>query len=86
MNARVYIYPTSTLKVNDKKINYFDYISSLVNNDCNEALLRIFPRIDMKKIYNIIDKTPLISNVRKEFYKKIISYRYEKIRSVPVYA
>ena len=79
MNARVFVFPTSALKVNDKKINYFDYISSLENEDCNKALLRVFPKINIEKINNIIDETPLISNDRKKFYKEILKLRYEKI-------
>ena len=79
MEARVFIFPTSALKINDKKINYFEFISSLENEDCNKALLRIFPKIDIGKINKIIDETPQISNIRKEFYKKIIYMRYEKI-------
>ena len=79
MDARVYVFPTSSLKINDKKINYFDYINSLENEDCNKALLGIFPKIDMEKINLIIDETPYISNIRKEFYKKILKLRYEKI-------
>ena len=79
MEARVFVFPTSALKINDKKINYFDYISSLENEDCNKALLRIFPKIDMEEINNIIDNTQSISDIRKEFYKKILSMRYEKI-------
>lgn len=79
MNARVYVFPTSALKTNDKKINYYEYISSLKNEDCNQALLRIYPLIDIEKINKIIDKAPAISVVRKEFYKKILKLRYEKI-------
>ena len=79
MEARVYIFPTSSLKINDKKINYFEYISSLKNEDCNKALLKLFPKIDLKKINTIIDETPFISNIRKEFYKKILKLRYEII-------
>ncbi len=79
INARVYIFPTSALKENNKKINYFDYISSLKNEECNNAILRITPLVDMKKIYQIIDETPTISDIRKEFYKKIINERFEKI-------
>ena len=79
MEARVFVFPTSALEINDKKINYFDYISSLKNEDCNKALLRIFPNINMEKINNIIDETPVISISRKEFYKKILKLRYEKI-------
>ena len=82
MEARVYIFPTSSLKINDKKINYFEYISSLKNEDCNKALLKLFPKIDLKKINTIIDETPSISNIRKEFYKKILKLRYEIILKI----
>ena len=51
LEARVYIFPTSALKINGKKINYFGFISSLENDDCNKALVRIFPKIDMNKIH-----------------------------------
>lgn len=79
MEARVYVFPTSALKINDKKINYFEYISSLKDEECNNALLRIYPRINIEKINEIINKTPFITEIRKEFYKKILKLRYEKI-------
>lgn len=79
IDARVYTFPTSALKENDRKINYFDYISSLKNKDCNDALLRITPLVNIEKINKIIDETQEISETRKEFYKKIINERYEKI-------
>lgn len=82
IETRVYIFPTSALKYNDKKINYFSWISGLENEDCNQALLRIFPRIDLEKINAIIDETPCISNIRKAFYKKILKMRYEMILKV----
>lgn len=79
MDARVFVFPTSALKIKDKKINYFEYISSLQNEECNQALLRMFPKIDMQEIYSIIDGTLFISDIRKEFYRKIVNMRYEKI-------
>ena len=79
MEARVYVFPTSAIKINDKKINYFEFIGSLENEECNKALKRIYQLIDIKKINKIIENTPYISNVKKEFYKKIINLRYEKI-------
>lgn len=79
MEARVFVFPTSALKIKDKKINYFNFINSLENEECNQALLRIFPKIDRNNIYKIVDDTPYISNIRKKFYKKIIELRYEKI-------
>ena len=82
MEARVYIFPTSALKYNDKKINYFTFISSLNNEECNRALLKMYPKIDIEKIYKIIDETPYISEIRKRFYKKILKMRYEMILKV----
>ena len=79
MNARVYIFPNSALKEDNKKINYFNFISSLKNEECNQALLRTFPKINMDNIYRIIDDTPYISDIRKKFCKRIIELRYEKI-------
>lgn len=38
MNARVFVFPTSALKLNDKKINYFEYINSVKNEDCNNQV------------------------------------------------
>lgn len=46
LNARIFVFPTSALKINDKKINYFEYISSLECEECNQALLRIVPKIN----------------------------------------
>ena len=79
LDARVYIFPTSALKENEKKINYFKYISSLENEDCNKALATMTPLVDIDKINEVINKTPEISEIRKEFYKKIIKFRHEKI-------
>jgi len=79
INARVFVFPTSSIKENDKKINYFDYITSLKNENCNNALKRIMLLIDLEKINKIIDETMEISAIRKEFYKKILEERYDKI-------
>ena len=79
IDARIYTFPNSALKENDHKINYYDYIMSLKNQDCNEALKRIVPLVDINKINDLIDKTEYISDLRKEFYKRIINERYIKI-------
>jgi len=77
--ARVFIFPNSALKINDNKINYFNYISSLENENLNKVPLKIFPKINLDKINKIIDGVEVISDIRKMFYKKIIKMRYEKI-------
>lgn len=84
LNARIFQFPTSAIKLNDRKINYYDFISSLKNENCNDAILRILPKIDIELINSFIDNTPYISDVQKNFYKTYINARYEKIL-LPVY-
>ena len=79
LNARIFQFPTSAIKLNDKKINYYDFISSTENKDCNNAILRILPKVDIEKINSFIDDTPYISDLQKEFYKTYIKARYEKV-------
>ncbi|MDO4544548.1 MAG: CtkA family protein, partial [Bacillota bacterium] len=71
--------PLSGIKIDNKKINYFDFISSLENQDCNMALKRITPKIDMEKIHKIVEDTGYISDLQKAFYKTILTQRKEKI-------
>jgi len=84
LNARIFQFPTSAIKLNDKKINYYDFISSTENKDCNNAILRILPKVDIENINSFIDDTPYIADLQKEFYKKYIAARYEKIL-LPIY-
>jgi hypothetical protein len=72
----------SCIKENGKKINYTIYINSNKNKDCNDAILRIFNKIDIVKICQFINDIEGMSNIRKEFYKKIITLRYEIIEKV----
>ena len=71
--------PLSGNKIHGQKIQYFKFISSLENMDCNKALKRILPRIDMDKIYIIVDETPFISDLQKEFYRTMLRERKERI-------
>lgn len=79
INQRIYVYPTSAVMENGRKIHYFDFISSLRNEECNEALKRISGRINMEEINRLIEETPFISRLQKDFYKVMITERKEKI-------
>ncbi len=78
IDERVYRFPTSQIKLGDRKSSYFEVISSLRYKECNEALLKIVPRVDLGKIDGLIDSLD-ISNTHKAFYKTMIKARYEKI-------
>lgn len=79
MNARVYDMPTSAILINGKRSNYFKVITSLEYKECNEAIKRIVPRIDLNKINDLIDSVSELSNLQKEFLKKILKLRKELI-------
>lgn len=81
-NLRIYQIPLSGIKKNGVKINYHDFIYSLENADCNKALKRIQPKIDLTEINRIIDDTPYINDLQKNFYKIILKERKEKILDV----
>ena len=74
-----YRFPTSAIKLGGQKINYYDFLMSGQYADCNEAILRIVPKIDMEQIEQFIEETPYISDLQKDFYKAYINARYEKI-------
>jgi len=89
INMRIFEFPKAALNKldNPKKIDkygYYELINSGIDDNCTNAYFRIYPRIDLDKINKIIEDTPLISPIRKKFYKTMIKARYEKIL-VPSY-
>lgn len=79
IDMRIYKFPTLQVKYKGKKSSYYEIISSLEFEECNNALVRIVERIDLKKINKLIDSMENISKKRNEFYKTILEQRYEKI-------
>ena len=79
LEVRIFERPLSGIKLGGQKIQYFKFISSLENNDCNKALKRILPKINMVRIEEIVDQTPFISDLQKRFYKTMLRERKERI-------
>ena len=79
MDLRIFDIPTSAIRVNNNRIRYYDFISSLANKECNKALLKILPKISLNEIGRIIDETPFISDLQKNFYKTMIGERKTRI-------
>lgn len=79
LNYRIYEIPTSAIMMNGKKLKYFDFISSLQNEECNRALKRVVPRVNMGKISGIVERTPFISDLQKRFYLTMLEKRKERI-------
>lgn len=70
----------SCLKENGKKINYMTYIKQMKNQECNDAIKRIFTNIKVEEINEMIDAIEVISTLRKTFYKEVLAQRYQIIK------
>ncbi|MCL2498943.1 MAG: HipA domain-containing protein [Defluviitaleaceae bacterium] len=64
--------------MNNKKVYYHDIFSN-PPEALASAILRIAPKIDMDEIHGIIDSTPCISDVRKDYLKKALDLRFNEI-------
>lgn len=79
INKRIFVYPTSAIEEEGRKVSYFDFISSLKDPGCNAALKRICERIDMERVDRLVEETPFLKPIQKEFYRIMIRERKEKI-------
>ena len=79
IDKRIYAFPTSHIKLNGRKSSYFEVINSLQFEECNKALKRIVPKIELDTICKLVDSIENISHMRKEFYKTMYEQRYAKI-------
>lgn len=87
----VYDSSISIYRLNGKKINPLKYIESMNNEECNKAVLRIVPKINMDKISNIFNEIPeeynglpVLSKIQKTYYLKSLEYKYNNIL-IPIY-
>ena len=85
----VYDSAISIYREKGKLINPLKYIENMKNEDCNKALLRIFPKIDMNKIVGIFNEIPeeydnlvILSKIQKDYYLKSLKYKYDILCSV----
>ena len=67
----------SCIKENGKKINYMSFIKEHKNQDCNNAIRRIMPKVNMENINEFIDGIDCMQDIRKAFYKNITLIRYQ---------
>lgn len=82
MNARVFDMPTSAILVNGKRGNYYKMITSLEYKGCNDAIKRIVPKIALTEIDSLIDGIEQLSQLQKEFLKKVLKLRKELMLDV----
>ncbi|HIS63352.1 MAG TPA: HipA domain-containing protein [Candidatus Scybalomonas excrementigallinarum] len=79
IEKRIFVFPTSAIKVDEMKLNYFDFLNTTDNINCLKSLKDISNKIDMNKINSIIEGTPYISEIHKRFLKTMVRQRKEQI-------
>lgn len=68
----------SCYSLQGKRINYAEIFKN-PPLDLERAILNVVPKISLNHIYEIVNSTPFLSLVRKEFIYKSIEYRKELI-------
>ena len=79
LNARVYQFPTSVVKLKGRKINYYDFLNGEHPDECDRAISRIVPRMDLNSISDFIESVPVISETQRRFYRQYLNARYNLI-------
>ncbi len=87
----VYDNCVSVYHLNGKRIKPLKIIESMQNDECNKAILRIVPKINMLTITDIFNDIPeefnniqVMSKMQKKYYLESLKYKYENIL-LPVY-
>ena len=76
MNARIYTFPTSMIKQAGKKINYFDFLHALdMPQGLHMALDHLFPRIQALDFTSLVDSTPYLTPLQRQFYIQYLTRR-----------
>lgn len=79
IDERVYVFPNSALKIGGAKLNYYKFLKNTDNVDCHNALKKFVERYDKDKVLQVINDTPQISDIHKEFIYTMLNNRQEKI-------
>lgn len=61
-----------------KRISASKYIQTHQNTDCDAALLRTVPRINLQYLQTIVAETYGLTDAQREFFSILLQYRYEQ--------
>lgn len=84
LEKRIFVFPNSAIRVEDQKLNYYKFLTETNNEECLKSIKELVPKINKKskEIESFINSIEVLSDVRKEFYCKILEMRREKILEV----
>lgn len=76
---RVMTFPRAALRIGKEKVRYHEFLLSPEGTKARQALGDLLPRMDFDAIRSLIEKTPYISDVRREFYSCLLETRRDVI-------
>ena len=79
LDARIYTFPGSMLKIDGRKINYHDFINSRGDRGLNEAVDRLLPGIVALDFAALVADTPALTELQRSFLITYLNARREKI-------
>lgn len=79
LNARIYTFPGSMLKIGGRKINYRDFIATRLDPGLVEALDRLLPRIRALEFSALLDETPYLTDLQRTFLGTYLAARRDRI-------
>lgn len=79
LNARIYTFPGSMLKIGGRKINYRDFIATRLDSGLVEALDRLLPRIRALEFSALLDETPYLTDLQRTFLGTYLAARRDRI-------
>ena len=82
LDARIYVFPSSMLKINGRKINYADFLASSDDSDLAAARARIVPRINPSDFAHLVAETPYLTDLQRDFYTTYFAARAKKLFGV----
>lgn len=79
MLARVYSFPSSMLKVDGRKINYYDFLKAYREEDFTSVLKELTPKIMELDFEGTISETPYMTELHRKFLTQYLNIRREKL-------
>lgn len=84
MENRLFSIPASALRINGVKINYSDFLQRTDRRLCLQAIIQVGSKIDLSAIERMIDETPYLTELHRQFLKTMVKARFEAL-IVPAY-
>lgn len=81
IEKRIYVFPQSAFldKQTKQKIKYHEFYSKTTDPQAKASLIKIADTVNFDTIDSIIDQTPYLSDIQKEFYTTMLRVRYTNL-------